>query len=431
MRHVLIVCYDFPWISAAGVIRTYQFAKRLPDYGWQPVILTAQSRIVDRVDDIEVSDGPLGCPKFTAKIPGFLRPFTTAPSAPRDRLCRTEPESGGRMTRLQGLAAQLAVPDGKIAWLLPAVKQGLRIARDYPLQACFSVSPRPTAHLVANRLARRLKIPWVADYALPWSDAYWLAGRPPVFQWLDRKLEERILRSAQRVTVAYPDIARGLAARYGHGVTDKVAVVPTGFDDDLFAQLAPEAARKFTVVYPGNHFCEQGRHGEVFLDAVDQWIDRDPSLEGNVEFVLIGKPDQALQRHRETVAHPRVIRLEPFISHRACVQAILSAHLCIVNTVGNRIPAKVYECMRAGKWILALTEPGSDLEGVIRDYSRGVAVSSHDTAAMLDALGSAYQRGRVDQFRAHDAPPCNVRQSSRCAAETLSGILASLLTHQG
>jgi len=62
MRHVLIVCYDFPWISAAGVIRTYQFAKRLPDYGWQPVILTAQSRIVDRVDDIEVSDGPLGCP---------------------------------------------------------------------------------------------------------------------------------------------------------------------------------------------------------------------------------------------------------------------------------------------------------------------------------------------------------------------------------
>jgi hypothetical protein len=227
------------------------------------------------------------------------------------------------------------------------------------------------------------------------------------------------------VTVAYPDIARGLAAWYGHVVTDKVAVVPTGFDDDLFAQLAPDTARKFTVIYPGNHFCEQGRYGEAFLKAVDRWINDDPSLEGKVEFVFIGKPDEALLRQRAAMAHPRIIRVEPLMSHRGCVQAILSAHLCIVNTVGNRIPAKVYECMRAGKWILALTEPGSDLEGVIRDYSRGVAVSSHDTAAMLDALGSAYRRARVDQFRAHDAPPCNVRQSSRCAAAALSVILTA------
>lgn len=429
MRQVLIVCYDFPWISAAGVIRTYQFAKRLPEFGWRPIILTAQSRVMGRVDDIEVSDGPLGCPEFTAAAARFSLPFGAVTSLPQAALRGPEPEGRGLMTRFLNMAAQFAVPDGKIAWMFPAVKQGLRIARDFSLHACLSVSPRPTAHLAAYRLAQRLKIPWVADYALPWSDAYWLAGRPRVVQWLDEGIEERIVRSAQRLTVAYPELARRLGTRYGRGVADKTAVVSTGFDDELFAQLTPEAARKFTVVYPGNHFCEQGRGGEVFLDAVDQWIDCNPSLEGKVEFAFIGKSDEALLRHRQTLAHPRVIRLEPFMSHRACVQAILSSRLCIVNTVGHRIPAKVYECMRAGKWILALTEPGSDLEGVMRDYSRGIAVSPRDTAAIRGVLESAYRRSRMNAVEPRAADRTPPTPSSKCAAATLSGILTSLVAH--
>jgi hypothetical protein len=187
--------------------------------------------------------------------------------------------------------------------------------------------------------------------------------------------------------------------------------------------LTPETARKFTVIYPGNHFCEQGRNGEAFLDAVDQWIDRDPSLEGKVEFVFIGKSDEALLRQRAAMAHRCVIRVEPLISHRACVQAILSSHVCVVNTVGHRIPAKVYECMRAGKRILALTEPGSDLEGVMKDYSRGVTVSPRDTAAVLDALGSAYQRKYTLEPKAvHRTPGMS---SSKCATAALSGILTA------
>jgi len=41
-RYVLVVCYDFPWIGTAGVIRTYQLAKNLSSFAWQPIILTAQ-----------------------------------------------------------------------------------------------------------------------------------------------------------------------------------------------------------------------------------------------------------------------------------------------------------------------------------------------------------------------------------------------------
>ena len=424
MRYVLIVCYDFPRISAAGVIRTYQFAKSLPDFGWQPVILTAQVPGENQEEDIELSDGQLSCPKITAAPSKLTVPVRVDHRGARASDDPSHVKGKGYITGF----ARFAVPDGKIGWLAPALRRGSQIARDLPIEACLSVSPRPTAHLVAYRLARRLNIPWVADLALPWSDAYWLTGRPHLIESLDKKLEKLVVQSAQRVTVAYPEIGRNLGVRYGHAIADKITVLPTGFDEDLFTGHNPLAPAKFTVVYAGNHFCEEGRDGEYFLRAIDEWLDLNPGLEEKVEFVFIGKRDEDLLRHRRNMAHPKVVRVEPLTPHRACVQTIRLSNMCVVNTVGNRIPAKVYECMRAGKSILALTQPGSDLEQMLRNCSIGVAVPPQDIARIKDVLERVFQQGCRNTFEPKDADRYPRMPSSRCSAKTLARIFDSLLT---
>ena len=427
-RYVLIICYDFPEISGAGVIRTYQFAKLLPEFGWHPVILTAQPCGIRRwevSDDIEFSDGELPCPKITATAWRFPPPYLIRRAA---REFQDKPPSNKPSlfrSRVQRFASQLAVPDGKIGWLNPAVNRGAQIARDYPYQACFSVSPRPTAHLVAYRLARRLNVPWVADFALPWSDAYWLVGRPRMIEQLDRKLEGLIVRSAQHITVAYADLARSLLSRHGGALEKKITVIPTGFQEELFTGQTQVAA-KFTVVYPGNHFCEPGRHGDYFLRAIDNWIASDPSLARKVEFLFIGKRDDDLLRQRAAMAHPKVVRIEPLVSHRACIQAIRSSHACLVNTVGNRIPAKVYECMRAGKWVLALTEPASDLAMLIRDYPKGLSVPPQDLCGIRHALQRILQQSASNQSESMGVEPIVDRYSSSHSAEILCHIFETL-----
>jgi hypothetical protein len=426
-RYVLIICYDYPRISSAGVIRTYQLAKRLPEFGWQPVILTAQACDKKCDDNIEISDGALPCRKVVVPPMTFLAPFRFHHPGSPLQPGGADSATNGRRARLLRLADRLAVPDGKIGWLVPAVKHGVQIERDYPIEACLSVSPRPTAHLVACRVARRLNIPWVADFALPWSDAYWLAGRPRAIESLDKKLEKLVVRSAQHVTVAYTEIRRTLGARYGQDCHEKITVIPTGFDEDLFTERNPSAWAKFTVVYPGNHFCEEGRYGEYFLRAIDQWINLNPALEDKVEFVFIGKRDDALLHHRVAMAHPEVIRVEPLMSHRECIRAILSSDACVVNTVGNRIPAKVYECMRAGKWILALTDQGSYLENLIRDYSKGLSVPARDMSGIRHALQSTLQRRDSNQSEPTEADPILNRYSSSHSAERLCHIFESLL----
>jgi hypothetical protein len=325
--------------------------------------------------------------------------------------------------------AQLALPDGKIAWLRRAVTRALEAAQEYPIKICFSVSPRPTAHLVARRVARALEVPWVADLALPWSDADWVSRRPRILKWLDQRLEASTLRAANHITVAYDDIARRLSARHGALVHNKISVIPTGFSEDLFVEHHVPTAEKFRVVYPGNHFCDAGRHGDCFFAGVDEWIESNPQLKNDVDFMFVGKPDDELLRLRARMKHLEVVRIEPLISHCDCIQTILSSHLCVVNTLRNRIPDKVYECMRAGKWILALTDPGSDLENFIRRYSRGISVSARDQSAIRRALQIAWQNRALGNSGQIKADPAVQSYSSTLSAEMMSRIFENLCSH--
>jgi hypothetical protein len=422
-RHVLIVCYDFPRLDAAGVIRIYQLAKGLQNYDWQAVILTAQPCSTGSVHDIEASDGELPCAKLTV-APRLANPSNIT--------CRAE-LAGEQQVSIRsdkGLAGygQLAVPDGKVGWIYSAVRRGLRLASSYSLDVCFSTSPRPTAHLVARRLARRLRIPWVADFALPWSDAHWLGRRPQLIGWLDRRLERSVVRSAAHITTAYPDIARSISARFGAALAQRITIIPTGFNEDLFGAETPKRPAKFTVVYPGNHFCEPGRGGEHFLEGIDQWLALTPALRERVQFVFAGKRDPELLRRLAMMAHPEVVLVEPLRSHRASIQAIRSADACLVNTVGNRIPAKVYECMRAGKPILALAERNSDLAVLIRDYSKGLSVSACDISGIRDALHSILPPSGSARSEPGEKMPSLDSQSSTRSAEKLSRIFESLLS---
>ena len=424
---MLIVCYDYPDLRNTGVIRTYQLAKHLPALGWRPVILTAQPVPGHLEHDIEASDGALHCPRISVATSHLLVPF------PADRSNAPHPPDGagpradGLSGRLVRLAGRLAVPDGKIGWWPAAVRRGLRIGREHGIRSCLSVSPRPTSHLVARRIARSLGIPWVADFALPWSDGHWLSGRPRLIERLDRTLERVVVRSADHITVAYADIARGLCAQHGARSEKGISIVPTGFADELFAPEVVARRAKFTITYPGNHFAEAGRYGECFLRAVDQWIADEPGLADRVECVFLGKRDDDLVRHRATMAHPEVVRLEPLVPHRACIRTILASHVCLVNTVGNRIPVKVYECMRAGKPILALTEPGSDLERLMGHYPSGMAVPAADIAAIRSALHRLWRARDASIAGAGAADSLLERYSCERSAEIVSRILDGLV----
>ena len=75
-RAVLIVAYDFPPISAAGVFRTLRYTKYLREFGWEPLILSVQPDVTNRSQDISLLDS----------LPPDLNIIRTGVSAPDEWL---------------------------------------------------------------------------------------------------------------------------------------------------------------------------------------------------------------------------------------------------------------------------------------------------------------------------------------------------------
>ena len=43
LKRVLMIAYEFPPVGAGGVNRSLKFARYLPQFGWQPLVLTAKN----------------------------------------------------------------------------------------------------------------------------------------------------------------------------------------------------------------------------------------------------------------------------------------------------------------------------------------------------------------------------------------------------
>ncbi len=61
-----MIAYDFPPIGGSGVQRTMKFARYLPEFGWQPLILTVSNPSLYEADDSLLKELPDDLPVYRA-----------------------------------------------------------------------------------------------------------------------------------------------------------------------------------------------------------------------------------------------------------------------------------------------------------------------------------------------------------------------------
>ena len=58
MKKVLVITYYWPPSGGPGVQRILNFVKYLPEFGWQPIILTVKNGEFPEIDDSCLEDVP-------------------------------------------------------------------------------------------------------------------------------------------------------------------------------------------------------------------------------------------------------------------------------------------------------------------------------------------------------------------------------------
>jgi len=353
MKRLLMIAFHFPPLAgSSGIQRTISFARHLPRFGWEPLVLTAHPRAYERVSDDQLGDVPSDVV--------VERAFAL--------------DSARHLAILGRYPAFAARPDRWITWWLGAVPKGLAMIRKYRPDALWSTYPIATAHKIGHTLHRLSGLPWIADFRDPMAqDGY--PADPKIWQSF-REIEEHVLRSASFSVFVTPGAARTYRERYPDVPGTHLAVMENGYDEENFAELersgvewGPLLPGTFTLIHSGIVYPSERDPTQLF-EALRLMLDEGHLKPGELRLRLRAPAHEALLTNLiDKFRLAEVVELCPPIPYRRALQEMMRADGLLVLQASNcndQIPAKVYEYLRCRRPIIALTDSAGDTANLMR-----------------------------------------------------------------
>lgn len=368
MKRLLMVAYHFPPLAgSSGIQRTLRFAKYLPDFGWEPIVLTVHPRVYEKTSPDLLSEIPQGT--VVVRVPAFdtARHFSIKGRYP----------------------SFLARPDRWISWLPGATVMGLSMIKRYKPDVIWSTYPIATAHLVGATLQKHSGLPWVADFRDPMAQE----GYPsdPLTRKSFVKIEESAMKKATLCTFTTPGAARLYAQRYPHAA-DRLRVIENGYDEETFKGITPGGHAlnpgKITLLHSGIVYPSE-RDPTQFLQAIRALIDAGKISTDQLRVRFrASMHEDFLRGLTDKFGLKECIELLPPIPYNDALDEMMRADGLLIMQASNcndQIPAKLYEYLRAGRPILALTDSAGDTAGVLRNAGIN-AIAPLDRADAICAL---------------------------------------------
>lgn len=414
-----MVAYTFPPRAGSGVQRTVKFAKYLPDFGWQPIILTTSNPPWREIDPSLLEELPEALPVYRA--PDFDRRFfrrmasslfsrdvqDTAGRNFNSSTSRSPVNSKERSAWADFLGTWLWIPDSCIRWLPAALMTGLRIGRQ--CDVIYSTSAPFTNHLVACLLHKLFGKPWIADFRDPWTQYVVYQHSSKLRSRIDAFLEARLLKMADLVTVTCAATAKSFQDVHPSLPKDKFVVITNGFDADDFdfdcATLLPFDT--FTIAYTGR-FDNQKNASSTFLQALKEIRDEHPELASEMTIIFAGSFGEQSRVLLKEWALEGMVKLVGYISHQESIKLLLKSHVLLLTLsdelgVNLTYPGKLFEYLAAEKTILSLVPEGATAD-LIRDMKAGPIVDPSDVEAIKKTVLALYSqyRSRETLSRAYE-----------------------------
>lgn len=427
MKKVLIISYFWPY--CAGSKRTFGLAKYLSAFGWQPVILTGPLREKPDPSFQYIETGYEGFLGLFAGIAGVKREADVGDQI-QDKLKQSSlRRSAIARFAYNAIKELFAYPDEHKRWAPFALAAARTHIREQGVDALMSIWPF-TGHCVARTLKEEYNLPWVADFPDLWSDnAAYPYSR--MRRWVDRKLERRILKSADLLTTSSDAYARKLNMVHSG---KRIVSVLMGFDPDLLNVPPAPLTKTFTITYTGMLY--QGKRTPTkFLRALSELIARATIDPAHVEVRLYGSTFEETKREITDMRLGSVVRCYPAVPLRECVerqresQVLLQLNWEDQNDKGV-FSGKMLDYLAAQRPILAVGGFQDDIVGEWLDETRaGVrCLTVEDTKkALLDFYRQWRQNGRVAYYGIREKVD---EHSNLAMARRFSSLLSRLIPRE-
>ncbi len=413
-RKILMIAFHFPpFVGGSGINRTLKFVRYLPERGWEPVVLSAHPRAYPTIGSEQLNDIP-------AHVP-VSRAFALDSS---------------RHLAFRGAHLKLtAIPDRWVTWWCGAVPAGLSLIRRYRPDVIWSTYPIATAHLIGWTLSRLTGIPWVADLRDSMSEENYPADRltRAAYRWI----EQRVMRCGTKIIFTTEGTKKMYLQRYPEVAAPRCLVLPNGYDEEDFRDAErwegvlplSDGNRPFRVLHAGAIYPYE-RDPRPLFRALARLKKEGRIAPDHLRIDLrAASSDAYCMDLIKELGIEDLVHLLPAVPYQEALRDCARADVLLLlqgSSCDHQVPAKVYEYLRLGRPILALTTEKGDTAHVLKNAGGASIIDIANEEALYRQLPQFFASARAGRLPLPE--PEKVKQFDRkCQAHALAGILESIL----
>ncbi len=386
-KKILIVAYHFPPSSAVGGIRSAKFAKYLPEFGWEPIVLTILKKHIDHKDPerlVELNGTKIFRSGVWPTVPEIVvnikktfhkrkknveNSFTKGrPITPHHSEREFSPERKIFYKIRRFIKSISSLPDEQIGWLFPAIWKGFRIIKKENIDIIFVSSPPDTSLVVGYVLSKISGKKLVIDLRDPcFSNLYKdLTFADRFSHSIEEFLGRKIMNHAEKIITITDEYREYLTEYYPPISKDKIFVIWNGYDKTDSVNIEKKREKnRFVISYIGTFY--PGQDPIFFFRALCQLIEGKKIFEDEILIKFIGNVKRIDGKPLEDIVKKykldKVMRIKEKISYNDALMEMMNSDLLLVFNLKRHeyyiIPSKVFEILGLRKKIFCFTGKGA------------------------------------------------------------------------
>jgi glycosyltransferase involved in cell wall biosynthesis len=402
MKKVLIITYYWPPSGGAGVQRWLKFVKYLREFGWEPVVYTAENPEVPVIDKSLEKDIPEGITvlRTKAREPYQLyKRFTGRKQTDRIQTAfLSEKKKPGIIENISiWIRGNFFIPDARCFWIKPSVSYLKSWLSKNPVDLIISTGPPHSMHLIAMQLKKSTGTPWLADFRDPWTniDFYNQLKLSRIADRKHKQLEEKVLRTADSITV----ISKGMAEDFNRIFPREYHLVTNGYDEDDFVDISDQPIHdKFRISHIGS--LVKTRNPVVFWQALSELIHENPDIAKKIEIALTGNVDVSVRESVKEYGLENVVIYQEYIPHAELIREFnkTTALLLLINETPNAnliLTGKLFEYLGAKRPIICIGPENGDAAKIIRDTQGGETFDFHKINKLKNYISKLFEESQI------------------------------------
>jgi glycosyltransferase involved in cell wall biosynthesis len=292
-----------------------------------------------------------------------------------------------------------------VFWVPLAFLWGARVLLTRKVDVIYSSSPPHSCHLATFLLAKCFRKPYVIDFRDPWFVGPTPSPRGAVrraMESLQPRLKRAVVTGAGKVIAVSRGERDELKAEFPEIEGGRFAYITNGYDADDFANVPPVARdpSKFVLTHAGTIYAGVANE---FFESLELLLRGRPNVKEVLRINLIGANYTASNCQIAHLIRTGTIVNHGFQPHARALQYAAASDVLVILAGGDvylpsHLPAKVFEYMRLGRPILAVTREG-ELSRLLHASGLGVVVPPKEPLGLAAAIWHLYARARAKELR--------------------------------